>query len=74
MDNRSNQISAEARQGERQVSPLNGWATVEGLVPQLSACLALVRPVGMNDDAAAEWLAPPYQPKGVGWQSPDAPA
>lgn len=38
-------------------SPLREWATPEGLIPQLSACLALVRPVSMSEDAAAEWLA-----------------
>lgn len=38
-------------------SPLPEWATAEGLIPQLSACLALVRPVSMTEDAAAEWLA-----------------
>lgn len=27
------------------------------VLSELSACLALVRPVGMGDDAAAEWLA-----------------
>lgn len=37
-------------------SPLPEWATAEGLIPQLSACLALVRPVSMSEDAAAEWL------------------
>ncbi len=26
-------------------------------MPQLAACFALVRPVSMNDEAAAEWLA-----------------
>ena len=26
------------------------------MASELSACLALVRPVGMNDDAATEWL------------------
>lgn len=38
-------------------SPLREWATAEGLIPQLSASLALVRPVSMSEDAAAEWLA-----------------
>lgn len=38
-------------------SPSREWATAEGLIPQLSACLALVRPVSMTEDAAAEWLA-----------------
>ena len=38
-------------------SPSDEWASAERLVPQLSACLALVRPVSMTEDAAAEWIA-----------------
>ncbi len=56
MDNR-NQITAADQRGMQRSSPLREWATPEGLIPQLSACLALVRPVSMSEDAAAEWLA-----------------
>ena len=32
-------------------------AGIDAAITQLSACLALVRPVSMSDDAADEWLA-----------------
>lgn len=57
MDSRSNQITEVDRRETQLNSPSREWATAEGLIPQLSACLALVRPVSMSEDAAAEWLA-----------------
>lgn len=38
-------------------SPCNDWATPDRIIPQLSRNFALVRPVTMSDDAAAEWIA-----------------
>lgn len=43
--------------GQRPKSPSDGWADIDWLIPQLAANLALVRPVSMTDDAAADWLA-----------------
>lgn len=37
--------------------PLSDYSTAADVVPELAACFALVRPVSMTDDAAAEWLA-----------------
>lgn len=56
MDNRNSPTVADQRETQLS-SPSREWATAEGLIPQLSACLALVRPVSMTEDAAAEWLA-----------------
>lgn len=56
MDNRNTQIAAAQPVTQRK-SPSDEWASAERLVPQLSACLALVRPVSMTEDAAAEWIA-----------------
>ncbi len=55
----ANQIqhSAAAALPAQQTSPSNDWATVDQIIPQLSANFALVRPVTMSEDAAAEWLA-----------------
>ncbi len=33
------------------------WASVDETITLVSACLALVRPIGMSDSAAAEWLS-----------------
>lgn len=55
MDSRNNLIAADQPE-TRPSSPSREWATAEVLIPQLSACLALVRPVSMSEDAAAEWL------------------
>lgn len=33
------------------------WASPDDIMPPLAACFALVRPAGMGNDAAAEWLA-----------------
>lgn len=57
MHNRSNQVTEADQPVTLPSSPSREWATAEGLIPQLSACLALVRPVSMSEDAAAEWLA-----------------
>lgn len=38
-------------------SPSNDYITASEVIPPLAACLSLVRPVGMSEDAAAEWLA-----------------
>ena len=57
MDNRGNQVIEADRRETRPSSLSSEWASAEGLIPQLSACLALVRPVSMTEDAAAEWLA-----------------
>lgn len=57
MDNPDNLPTAADRRETPPSSPSREWATAEGLIPQLSACLALVRPVSMTEDAAAEWLA-----------------
>lgn len=56
MDNRNNLPAADQRETQPS-SPSREWAAAEGLIPQLAACLALVRPVSMTEDAAAEWLA-----------------
>lgn len=37
--------------------PSNDFSSAAEVIPQLAACFALVRPVSMTDDAAAEWLA-----------------
>lgn len=57
MDEEGKGLIEVAQPGALQVSPSNGWATVDWLVPRLAACLALVRPVSMTEEAAAEWLA-----------------
>lgn len=41
----------------RQQQPLNGYSSAAEILPELAGCFALVRPVSMTDDAAAEWLA-----------------
>lgn len=48
-----------AEQEIAQHQPHNGRLPLSKgeVVKHLSACLALVRPVGMGDDAATEWLA-----------------
>lgn len=57
MDDNNNRAIAADQRATQLNSPLREWATAEGLIPQLSASLALVRPVSMSEDAAAEWLA-----------------
>lgn len=46
-----------AAPGTPHKSPSNDYITASEVIPPLAACLALVRPVGMTEDAAAEWLA-----------------
>lgn len=46
-----------ARPAVPQNLPCNEWATADQIIPHIAANLALVRPVSMNDEAAAEWLA-----------------
>lgn len=56
MDDQTNLTEADQRVMQLSLRGYE-WASAEGLLPQLSACLALVRPVSMTEDAAAEWLA-----------------
>lgn len=52
MENQANQAIAPQTQRAQPSHCSNSE-----LVSQLSACLAVVRPVGMSDSAATEWLA-----------------
>lgn len=53
---------ADKRQAVAPLHPLNESeryypANTDDVIPLLSACFALVRPTGMSDSAADEWLA-----------------
>ena len=48
-------IQNQQAQQQRQAAPLR--LSRGEIISELSACLTLVRPVGMADDAATEWLA-----------------
>ena len=56
----TNEIQTRTEGGALQAqprSPCSDWATPDRIIPQLSRNFALVRPVTMSDDAAAEWIA-----------------
>jgi hypothetical protein len=55
-DNNVTHLPARGRQLTTQSRDLLEPAKPTEIVHQLSACLALVRPVGMGDEAATEWL------------------
>lgn len=46
-----------AAPGTQPSSRLNDYIPASDVIPPLAACLALVRPVSMTEEAAAEWLA-----------------